>query len=214
MPATAAGCTLPRLPNSPYYTSSSSPGPELDQRSTPRDSTGYGLKLASAAARPRRFSQDVGQSYSTIPASRAATFQLSRTRAGPVSSAGHRPAPYCIPSGRADPAFQPAAPTRSLHHPRPRWDSHRFHRPDLGCVGTLPAILICAAVQPALRQLPSAQHRIPASFLLAAPGNYYAPFWHHNGINGKQLRLPLRRLRRPSSDLSITTLVHVVAVGW
>ncbi|HTI21492.1 MAG TPA: beta-1,3-glucanase family protein, partial [Kutzneria sp.] len=74
---------------------------------------------------------------------------------------------------------------------------------------------MCAALNRHTAQLPSSQQQDPSQFYQAAPGNYYAKFWHDHAINHLAYGFPYDDVAGQSSFISHGNPQWLeVAVGW
>ena len=172
-----------------------------------------------AAARPRRVQPGGRRELRHVPGEPDGDVRaVPELGADRVQGAGHRQAPYGIPSPGNDPAFQTGGAYANYFtsYAASEGDTSDSTAQIFGCGGTLAANPpLCAGLNRHVAQLPAAQQSNPANFYQAAPANYYAQFWHQNAINGLQYGFPYDDDAGQSSDISITNPQYlVVAVGW
>ncbi|HEY2792931.1 MAG TPA: discoidin domain-containing protein [Micromonosporaceae bacterium] len=179
---------------------------------------GFGLKIAMRLHSHDGTDQIVGENYATFQESRAATFaRFQATVPTEFKELATDFAPYRIPSPGNDPAFQAGGAYANY------WSSYASSvgvnetAGDIfGCAGTLAGNPNeCAALNRHTAQLPAAQQQTPSNFYLSAPANYYAKFWHDNGINGLAYGFPYDDVAGQSSFISHSDPQYLeVAIGW
>ncbi|MEE4544505.1 glycoside hydrolase family 64 protein [Streptomyces sp. V4-01] len=85
-----------------------------------------------------------------------------------------------------------------------------------GCAGSLAAnATMCAALNRHVATLPAAQQADPSRYYKAGPANYYARFWHDNGIGGLAYGFPYDDVAGQSTFVSHASPKWLeVAVGY
>ena len=179
---------------------------------------GFGLKIAMRLHSHDGTDQVVGENYATFSESRQATFnRFVAAMPTEFKELGTDQAPYHIPSPGNDAAFQAGGQYANYWNAYASSVGVNETAGDIfGCAGTLSGNPDeCAALNRHTAQLPAAQQQTAANFYQASPANWYAKFWHDNGINGLAYGFPYDDVAGQSSFISHADPQYLeVAVGW
>ncbi|MEU6590526.1 beta-1,3-glucanase family protein [Streptomyces sp. NPDC046881] len=220
MPANSAGRMYFHLgsPDSPYYDFIEfTVGGNVFNGNTTRVDA-FGLKLAMRLHTRDGYDVEVGENRQTFAEDRATTFQRF-TDAVPdqFKVLARTQAPYRIIAPGSDPSFRAGGVNANYYTAYAQSVGVNAATSDIfGCAASLAGNPdMCAALNRHVATLPAAQQSDPAQFYKAAPGNYYAKFWHGNAINGLAYGFPYDDVAGRSSFISHADPQWLlVAVGW
>jgi hypothetical protein len=220
MPANSAGRMYFYLgaPNSQYYDFIEfTVGASVFNGNTTRVDA-FGLKLAMRLHAHDGYDVQVGEDYQTFQEDRAATFQkFTNEVPTEFKQLAQIQSPYRIPAPGSAPAFQPGGQYANYFTSYAQSvgvnETTQFI---FGCANSMASNpTMCAALNRHTAQLPSSQQQDPARFYQAAPGNYYAKFWHDHAINHLAYGFPYDDVAGQSSFVSHGSPQWLeVAVGW
>jgi hypothetical protein len=222
MPANSAGRMYFYLgsPDSPYndfieFTI----GPNIFNGNTTRVDW-FGVKLAMRLHAKDGYDAAVGENQATFQEDRSVTFQrfvnavpAEFKHLGQIQAPYRIPAPgkmgetEFLPSGRYANYFTSYASSVGV-------SASVFDI--LACAGTLASQPgMCAALNRHVAHLPQSQWSDKSLFYQAAPANYYAKFWHDNGIGQLAYGFPYDDYTDQSTYISHSDPQYLlVAIGW
>ncbi|MEV6610327.1 beta-1,3-glucanase family protein [Kutzneria sp. NPDC051319] len=178
----------------------------------------FGLKLAMRLHAHDGYDVQVGEDYQTFQEDRAATFQKFVNEVpAEFKQLAQVQSPYRIPAPGSVAAFQPGGQYANYFTSYAQSvgvnETTQFI---FGCANSMAGNpTMCAALNRHTAQLPSSQQQDPSQFYKAAPGNYYAKFWHDHSINHLAYGFPYDDVAGQSSFVSHGNPQWLeVAVGW
>jgi hypothetical protein len=178
----------------------------------------FGLKLAMLLHNHDGSEQQVGENYATFQESRDATFQRFQDSVpAEFKHLATATAPYRILAPGSDPAFQAGGSSADyLSSYATSVGVNATTQQITGCSGPLANDAAeCAALNRHVADRPQSDWSTPSLYYQSAPANYYAKFWHDNGIDGKAYGFPYDDYAGQSSFISHTDPQYlIVAVGW
>jgi hypothetical protein len=220
MPVNSAGRMYFYLgsPTSPYYDFIEfTVGAAVFNGNTTRVDA-FGLKIAMLLHSHDGSEVSVGETQAVFAEDRAVTFQRF-VNAVPqqFKVLAQTQAPYRIIAPGSDPSFQTGGVNANYFTAYA--NSFGVNEPTsniFGCAGSLAANpTMCAALNRHVAGLTTAQQSDPTQYYLAAPANYYAKFWHDNGINHLAYGFPYDDFAGQSSFISHGNPQWLeIAVGW
>lgn len=220
MPANSAGRMYFYLgsPNGPYHDFIEfTVGSNVFNGNTTRVDA-FGLKLAMRLHAKDGYDVEVGENRQTFAEDRATTFQRF-TEAVPsqFKVLAQTQAPYRIIAPGSDPSFRSGGANASYFTSYAQSVGVNAATSDIfGCAASLANNPdMCAALNRHVATLPASQQGDPSQYYKAAPANYYAKFWHDNGINNLAYGFPYDDVAGQSSFISHSNPQWLlVAVGW
>nr|WP_232241529.1 glycoside hydrolase family 64 protein [Kutzneria sp. 744] len=178
----------------------------------------FGLKLAMRLHAHDGYDVQVGEDYQTFQEDRSATFQKFVNEVpAEFKQLAQVQSPYRIPAPGSVAAFQPGGQYANYFTSYAQSvgvnETTQFI---FGCANSMAGNpTMCAALNRHTAQLPSSQQQDPSQFYKAAPGNYYAKFWHDHSINHLAYGFPYDDVAGQSSFVSHGNPQWLeVAVGW
>ncbi|MEU3985124.1 beta-1,3-glucanase family protein [Streptomyces sp. NPDC026672] len=178
----------------------------------------FGLKLAMRLHSKDGYDVEVGENRQTFAEDRATTFQRF-TDAVPqqFKVLAQTQAPYRIIAPGSDPSFRAGGANANYFTSYAQSVGVNAATSDIfGCAAALAANPdMCAGLNRHVANLPANQQADPNQYYKAAPGNYYAKFWHDNAINHLAYGFPYDDVAGQSSFVSHGSPQWLlVAVGW
>lgn len=178
----------------------------------------FGLKLAMRLHSKDGYDTEVGENRQTFAEDRATTFQrFTDAVPGPFKVLAQTQGPFRIIAPGSDPSFRAGGANANYFTSYAQSVGVNAATSDIfGCAGSLAANPdMCAGLNRHVATLPASQQSDPAQYYKAAPGNYYAKFWHDNAINNLAYGFPYDDVAGQSSFISHGDPQWLlVAVGW
>ncbi|MEY9962728.1 hypothetical protein ABIA33_000754 [Streptacidiphilus sp. MAP12-16] len=165
----------------------------------------WGLPIAMRLHATDGYDVQVGDTQGIFNESRSQVFQsFINAVPQPFQVLAQTQAPYRIIAPGSDPSFQPGGVNANYFTAYAQSAGvNETTQYIFGCAGTMAGNpSMCAALNRHVATLPTAQQSDPTQFYLSAPANYYAKFWHDNGINHLAYGFPYDDVAGQSSFVS------------
>ncbi|MEU6405804.1 glycoside hydrolase family 64 protein [Streptomyces sp. NPDC046985] len=178
----------------------------------------WGLPIAMRLHAKDGYDVQVGDTQKLFDESRNQVFtDFANAVPQPFQTLAKSQAPYRIIAPGSSPSFQPGGANAGYFTSYAKsagvneTTQHIFQ-----CAGSLANnATTCAALNRHVATLPPAQQSDPSRYYKAAPANYYAKFWHDNGIDNRAYGFPYDDVNGQSSFVSHANPQWLeVAVGF
>jgi hypothetical protein len=165
----------------------------------------WGLPLAMRLHAYDGYDVQVGDTQSIFNKSRSQVFQdFINAVPQQFQVLAQTQAPYRIIAPGSDPSFKPGGVNANYFTSYAQSVGvNETTQYIFGCAGTMASNPnMCAALNRHVATLPSSSQSDPSQYYKSAPANYYAKFWHDNGINNLAYGFPYDDVAGQSSFIS------------